>query len=351
MTSQSFLKLTTIKLICLLALTTFADEHSCPDERPYPRGGDACDSCPWEETLAQYQAGELSETRESEVFGHQIRVSIVCDVNRPVDIEDVYTKIGEVERNFDELFGPAIIRKDSIDEDGNPKVLEVVTGICDYEDGVDDCVMYAVCESGPRLGCGVSSGQAFANASDTSTHITFVPYFREGRYWWVRGNRYGNLQHEYAHLLDYTFFRQHSERGNDLNWWREGFPQFAQNQILDDDLSWQRGNDGVHLLEIFTHRYNTSDYYDGMRVMWYLAENAPWQLQNIASEIRSGIYDTPDSHLSWHFLMGFIAARHQDQFDRYLEVRQQRTNASFPIGGRANWPGLVDAEDSPHANN
>ncbi len=59
------LLVTCISVLCLSAL---ADEHSCPEDRPYPRGSTACDSCPWEETFEKWQEGVLGETRPSSLF-------------------------------------------------------------------------------------------------------------------------------------------------------------------------------------------------------------------------------------------------------------------------------------------
>lgn len=341
------LKLAACVTICALAYVAVASDHECPADRPYPRGSDACDSCPWEETLALYKSGELSETRKSQVFDHHIRVSVVCDVDRPVDVDDVFSKVEETERTVERLFPGSIERLDGLNQEGEPKILEVVTGICDYGGSVDDCVMYTVCASGPRRGCDVSSGQAFANADDNSTHITFVPWLAENDWWWTPGNRYGNLQHEFTHLLDYTYFRVHGERGHDLSWWVEGFPQFIQNQILNDSLSWRRGNDSAYLLGIFTHRDNTSDYYDGMRVVWYLSERAPWLMHGIAAGIREGIYRGPRSHLAWHDLMGYIAARHQDDYEQYITTTGARSSRASFSSDDHTVRGFTDAPQMP----
>lgn len=325
-----------------MSFSVDGNDHSCPDARPHPRGTDACDSCPWEETLEQYQAGELSTVRPSEIFDHSIRVSVVCDVGRPIDVDDVFEKITATERTFQRMFDRSIEP-----QDGDEVMLEVITGICDYGNGVDDCVMYTVCrEGGIGGGCAVSSGQAHANAGGVATHATFVPWLPEGTWWWAEGNRYANLQHEFAHLLDYTYLRKDAYRGTDLNWWVEGVPQFIQWTILKDRLSWDRGNDDARLLETFTHRWNTSDYYDGMRAIAYLEANAPYLLEAIATEVRGGIYRHQDRHVAWHNLMGHIAVRHQWFFDQYVESISTSL-ASRPSRESADVVGVVEGVSEP----
>lgn len=325
----------------LLVETVSADNGSCPEARPYPRGTSACDSCPWEETLADYEAGELSTIRESDVFEHSIRVSVVCDVDRPVNIDDVYEKISETEQMFYEFLEPVIHI-----EDGNEVMLEVITGICDYGGGIDDCVMYTVCrEGGIGSGCDVSSGQAFANSGGVATHTTFVPFLPEGTFWWIEGNRYGNLQHEFTHLLDYTYLRVDAQRGTDLDWWVEGLPQFIQWKILNDRLSWDRGNDNARLLEIFTHRWNTNDYYDGMRVFAFLHSNTPYWLQILASDVRDGIYRSAESHLAWYTLLGYISSRHEDSYRQFVEF--QTESLSRPARTRDDIVGVIEGIGQP----
>lgn len=294
--------------------SVLGDTRPCPDERPYPRGTTACDSCPWKETLASYQAGELSTLRDSEVFNHTIRVSVVCDVDRRVDVNDVFEKVTETELMFKDVFG------DSITEDnGDDVMLEVLTGICDYYDEIDDCNLYPVCrEGGVGYGCDPHSGQSFADSGGVATHAAIVPWLPEGTYWWVRGNRYGNLQHEFTHLLDYTYMRTDNQRGTDLDWWVEGMPQFIQWKILKDQLSWDRGNDDARLKDIFTHRSNTRDYYDGMRVFAYLHRHAPYWLEVLAGDVQQGIYRNADSKLAWRGLLGNLSSRHEQQYRDFV---------------------------------
>lgn len=300
----------------LLALTLVANTHSCPDERPYQRGRDACDSCPAQLKLAHYKSGALSTTRTSALLNHKVRVSVVCDTKRTIDVDDVFKQIGATERVFVELFEPTIDP-----EDGNGRILEVITGICDYGNGVDDCVMYAVCtDIVAGGGCDVSSGQSFANADSAATHIAFIPWLPADDHWWVPSNRYGNLHHEFAHLLDYTYIRVDEQRKPDIDWWVEGMPQYIQWQILDDRLSWDRGNDEARLLDIFKHRANTRDYYDGMRVVAFLDGYAPSLLQAAARSIRAGVYRDAISHATWLKLLETTATRYQEPYERFVET-------------------------------
>ncbi len=330
-----------VLVITVLAPFSSSDDHSCPDDRPYPRGRSACDSCPWQETLDKYQAGELSTIRKSEVFDHSISVSVVCDENRTVDVDDVFEKLDETERLFYDIFKSAI----GLD-DGNDSTLEVITGICDVSGAVDDCVMYTVCQE-TEIGstCDVSSGLSFANSDGVATHTTYVPYLPEGAFWWIEGNRYGNLQHEFTHLLDYTYLRVDTQRGTDLDWWVEGLPQFIQWKILNDRLSWDRGNDSARLLEIFTHRWNTNDYYDGMRVFAYLHSYAPYWLDVLAGDVKAGIYSDANSHLAWHYVLGFISSRHESSYREFIEL----TNASLdtPSRTREDIFGMVEGVGEP----
>ena len=189
----------------------------CPADRPYHRGGNACDSCDWKEVIEQYKTGELSTTRSSRLFDHEIRVSVLCDVNRPVDVDDVFTKLDETEMELLELFGRLLDRSQGVvtADDGEtvtPKVLEVVVGICDYGDGVDDCVMWTLCAYEWGWNCGVASGQAWPNTPNDATHTAFVPQLPDGVYWWNDENIYKNLQHEFTHLLDFTYLRPTLDR-------------------------------------------------------------------------------------------------------------------------------------------
>ena len=319
--------LTTTKVIVSIAFlylahSTLADHQSCPDDRPYARGHNACDSCPWEETLKKYKAGELSTTRSSTVFRHNIRVSVVCDRNRPIDVDDVFEKIAEVEQFVFDLFDEII----NI-EDGINNTLEVIAGICDYNGGlsgggIDDCNMYEVCRlAGVGGGCNsLPTGKAFFNRGNNATHTAFIPWLPENEWWWSRENRYGNLQHEFTHLLDYTYFRRDNKRGADSNWWVEGLAQFVQWRTLENDMvSWRRGNDRATMLDVFMHRGNSSDYYDGMRMFSFMAQVAPWMLKAIADNMRSGIYRSADSHLSWQKLLGYMASRYQDVHSQYVK--------------------------------
>ena len=303
--------------LVVVALQTLADNHSCPDDKPFPRGSDACDRCDWKDVLEKYEAGDLSVTRESEVFDHSIRVSVVCDKDRPVDVDDVFKKLTETEMKIASYFESAIDK-----DDGNEKVLEIITGVCDYEPGVvDDCTMHMICkEAGIGSGCNTAYGIAYAYSDNDATHTAFSPILPENLWVWVPGNRYHNLQHEFSHLLDFTYFRVDVRRGNDLNWWIEGMPQFIQWQILNDRTSWQRGNNDAHMLEIFSDRWNVSNYYDGMRIFAFLDIEAPWLLDEVARNVRNGIYANPDSHLAWHNLHGYIASRHQREYERFIEI-------------------------------
>lgn len=299
----------------VLSSSILGDTHTCPDDRPYPRGGSACDSCPWEQSVDQYLDGELSTLRESKVFDHTIRVSVVCDVGRPISVDDVFEKINETELVFKDLFGNSIK-----ENDGEGVMLEILTGICDYYDDVDDCNLYEVCvRAGIGSGCDLSSGLAYANAGGIATHAAFAPYLPEGDWWWAPGNQYKNLQHEFAHLLDFTYMRNDYQGGYDLDWWIEGMPQFIQWKILNDSLSWDRGNNEARLLEIFTHRWNTTNYYDGMRVFAFLENSAPRWLDLLAEDVQRGIYSNNEHHLAWHNAMGYLSSRYEQQFRDFVE--------------------------------
>ena len=305
-----------VGFLVLTATAILADNHSCQLDRPYPRGWDACDSCPWEETLAEYRAGNLSEVRKSKVFDHQIRVSVVCDRNRPVDVEDVYDKVEETERMFMDVFGDVVER-----EDGDGILLEVIVGICDYYDLVDDCNMYEVCNIGlDRPECNPAFGQTFANSGGLADHVAFVPYFEEGTFWWTDGNRYGNLQWGMAHLLDYTYILSPSQRGSDTEWWVHGMPQFIQWKILNDSLSWNRGNNNIGMLEGFTDRWNTMNKYDSMRVIAYLNSLAPSLLEEIIKDMRNGIISDAESQLYWHYV-AFLHERSYKEFVDRLDTK------------------------------
>lgn len=342
---NSFSSLLRISSLAIaIALTSFAFADHCPADRPFHRGQTACDSCDWRTEVGAYVAGELSTTRESSLFHHQIKVSVVCDANRPVDVNDVFEKLERTETVFAEQFKNVIDYRDGIDDDRIPLILEIVVGICDYYDDIDDCVMYTICEQEwGWSGCGMSTGKAFRNTPNDSTRTAFVPFNEEGKYWWVEGNRYANLQHEFTHLLDYTYLDVDWRSGPDTAWWTEGLAQFVQWRILNDRASWTRGNDAANLLDVLSGRPNANQYYDGMRVFAYLSEYSPWFLDELAEVMREGTYKTPDIHLKWHNLHGYMAWRHQDGWRRWLdstaETRRERSAISVSI----EWPGYVDA--------
>ena len=328
------MKCFTAMLLAFCSYYALAD-HSCPDEeRPYPRGGSACDSCDWESELERYREGELSTTRASTVFDHDIRVTVFCDGGRPVDVDDVFSNLAAAETVFGELLGRAVDREDGVDrpddpeEDAVPHALEIVIGICDVGDGVDDCAMYELCRSGIGDGCDPVSGQAFRDtvAANGSAHTAFVPWLPEEAFWWVEGNRYGNLQHEFAHLLDFQYIRKHSRRGANTNWWVEGLAQYVQWSILEDDLSWDRGNGSATMLDVFTYARNVRDYYDGMRMFAFLAEYDAWLLEKLAEIVKSGVYDSPERHLYWHDNTGLAAWRHQRSWEYWNSTMQDERN-------------------------
>ena len=279
-------------------------DHHCPDERPYPRGSTACDSCDWRTTLESYRTGDLSTIRESRLFDHQLQVSVFCDAGRPVDVEDVFAKLDAVEMEFDRLFGRTM---DSGDGEGH--VLEVVVGICDMKGDIDDCAMFTLCSNEWGRRCAVTAGQTHRNTP--TGHTAFVPWLAEGNFWWIEGNRYANLQHEMAHLMDITYLKVDKGRGPDTKWWVEGLAQYVQWRQLGDYLSWSRGNDDATMLDVLTHRPNTSEYYDGMRMFAFLDEHDPWMIERAAAVVRNGVYTLPERHLYWHDFLGHIAWRHQ----------------------------------------
>ena len=343
------MKVVTLALLPLLCTSVFADNHDVCPEGTYPRGN-TCDSCPWEDTFEKYKNGELSITRNSEVFEHAIRVSVACDANRPIDVDDVFEKIEQTERVFRDVFGSAIQHGD-----GEGFVLEIITGICDYEEGghlstdvTDDCNMYELCNQLGGNGCSVTSGQAFARLQGEHSHTAFVPYFKEGKYWWVEGNRYANLQHEFTHLLDFTYLRG-DDRGTEVNWWIEGLPQFIQWKILNDELSWNRGNDEAHVLEIFMDRWNVSNYYDGMRIIALLERYSPSLLGEIAKEIRDGVYSTNDSHLAWVYLLAYTSLRYEDAYRDFVE--DEEDVITMPLHDGEPIVGIVEGVDIPDYSN
>ena len=318
-------------LFISLSINPVYADH-CPADRPHHRGTDACDSCDAQEVRRQYDEGELSTTRESRLFDHEVRVSVYCDANRPIDVDDVFMKIDATEEKFYDLFRRVIDLEDGLvlsedsedpmnEESGTPKLLEVVIGICDYDEeaGLDDCAMYPLCTSKFGSSCNVVNGQAFRNSPGEATHITYVPYLPEGNYYWVEGNRYSNLLHEFTHLMDYAYFRVAGPRDPDTRWWVEGLAQYVQWLQLHDQISWDRGNDEATILDVLTSRSHTSDYYDGLRIFAYLAENSPWLMERAAISMRAGVYTSPETHLDWHSLLGYIAWRHQPHWFEWIE--------------------------------
>lgn len=331
-----------VALACLLlallaSLPAFADEHSCPADRPYPRGKSACDSCDADNLTHQYSLGALSETRASAVFDHEIRVTVFCDANRPVDVEDVFAQLRRTEEEFMSLFGRSLDRADGLVDDEQPRVQEVVVGICDMDDTVDDCAMYALCRDGLHLsGCALTAGSTWQGLRPTRTrevagHLSFVPWLPEDVSWWSEGNRYGNLHHEYAHVLDYTYTRYDPRLGKDSLWWVEGLAQYIQSVVLDETISWRRGNYHATLLETFTNRGNTDEYYEGLRVFAYLRENDPWTLERMVDVVKSGIYLAPERHQYWHDLLGHTSWRHQRAWEWWNSAKDDRYNASLML--------------------
>ena len=313
----------------LATVGAWADHH-CPDDRPYPRGSTACDSCDWRATLESYRGGDLSTVRESRLFEHQLQVSVFCDAGRPVDVEDVFAKLDAVEAEFDRLFGRTLDHGD-----GEGQVLEVVVGICDVNEDVDDCAMHTLCRNEWGRRCAVNWGESHRNTP--TGHTAFVPWLAEGVFWWVDGNRYANLQHEFGHLMDFTYLRPDAQRGPDTDWWVEGLPHYLQWRQLRDQLSWDRGNDDATILDVLTHRPNTSEYYDGMRVFAFLAEHDPWMIERAAAVVRNGVYASPERHLYWHDFLGHIAWRHQRGWEYWISVESEGNAAAQTM-----LPGFVD---------
>lgn len=300
-----------------------------------PLLANADNSCDSAELIRQYDAGELSITRDSTLFQHKIRVTRFCDAGRPVDIEDLFAQIDATETKFHELFGRSISFGDGKDQDDVPLILEVLIGICEVDDGAVDCAIGDFCSV--KLGwtsdriCQDFAGRSYNRPRNdntrephTAAHLAVVPWLAEGKPVWVKTNRYGNLHHEYTHLLDFTYIRVEAGYGHhgwDSWWWVEGLAQYIQWKILGDDISWIRGNDKATLIGSMTGQEGTRTYYDGMRVIAYLAEHAPWQLERAAFALRSGVYSTAGSHLEWHDWIGHVAWRHQHAFENWKTNR------------------------------
>ena len=169
-----------------------------------PLLANAENSCDSAELIRQYDAGELSTTRDSTLFDHQIRVTRFCDEGRPIDIEDVFAQIDATETTFHDLFGRSIILTDGTDRNGSPLTLEVLVGICERDGDEVDCAIGDFCSV--RLGwtsdriCQDFGGRSYPNARNAVTnrphsaaHLAVVPWLAEGESMWVVTNRYANF--------------------------------------------------------------------------------------------------------------------------------------------------------------
>lgn len=198
------------------------------------------------------------------------------------------------------LVGRSVDREDGLTE-GEPRTLNVVVGICDVGDGVDDCAMRELCVAEGWYGCDLGRGIAYRDALEG--HWLFTPWLPEGRVWWNDTNRYGSLHHEHTDLLDFTYTRPERRDGPDSLWWVEGLPQYIQSLVLAETVSWRRGDYDATLLDVFTYQDNASEYYEGMRVFAYLAERDPWTLEDgRRDEVRHLRGARPAPY--WHDLLG-----------------------------------------------
>ena len=325
------------------AFPAFADDHSCPADRPYPRGSAGCDSCDAADLVDRYNRGELTETRASTVFDHKVSVTVFCDDNRPVNVEDVFAQISRAENEFMALLGRSIDRADGFRDSGRPRVQEVVVGICDtaWTWGGDDCAMHKLCVDEEWVGCDIGPGRAH-RGDDVWDNKAWIPWLPDGRSFWVEGNRYSNLHHEYAHMLDFTYVRQDWRLASNTYWWSEGMPQYIQMVLLGETESWRRSNYDASLLDVFTFR--ADPYYDGMRVFAYLREHDPWTLERIADVVKSGVYAATERHQYWHDLLGHTSWRHQRAWEWWNSVKEEQyvTTDASPT------PGILQPDEQPH---
>ena len=314
----------------------------------------AQDVCDYDALKAKYDAGELSETRDSLQFNHRIKVTRFCEKNRIIDIEDVFAKIHATERMFVGMFG-SVLHRNRLRFGQKPQqdapFYEVILGRCAQtpQDAINDCPMQKLCEeyeAANRLnGCGVRNGRSFIAwppVLETRPALAFVPTTEAGIWTWVEGNRYRNLQHEITHILNGRYIYDSAERGfleridksrlrfsADYHWWNEGLAQYVQWEQLGDKLSWERSGN-KSLIATVTGRSDASEYYDGLRVMGFLHEQVPWLLEYLARQLQAGIYSNPQAHLDWHNTLGWVASWYEADF-AYWKDQRGRTFQHNPL--------------------
>ena len=197
--------------------------------------------------------------------------------------------------------------------------------------------MYLLCRNVGLPGCELVTGISYRD-SDIGP-VSFVPWLPDGITWWSPTSRYGNLHHEWVHLLDYTYLRRETYKGPDLEWWVDGLPQYIQAVVLRESESWRRANFKARLLDVFTGQYNADPYYDGMRVFAFLREHDHWTLARLANSVKYGIYGSAGRHYYWHDLLGQTAwwweipwqEESARQKDRYIDQSGGRTDGR--VGG------------------
>lgn len=321
----------------------------------------------------------MSTMKVSSVFEHYIRVTVTCGSN--VDVNDVFERIQATERVFERLLGPAIRRRDGETAmlevvvgrcSGTDCAMELICAYrvgapCDLEHGRayhlinDKVVVHEPLRSKktdpfayPRqivrnelerkLSSNVrhirsqvirnwNRGKAIVQtveaARKTSTSgrdeherhmVAFVPVSPPGSYEWVPHDPYVNLQHEFVHLLDYTYFRRDFWREPDIGWWIEGLPQYIQWQVLGESTSWKRGNDRATLEQILRgNATNISHYYDGMRAIAFLHTQAPSTLIQLATDIQEGVYRSRATHRWWQQLLTIVAAQNEEAYRQFID--------------------------------
>ena len=304
-------------------------------------------ACDEDAELQRYEDGELSETRESDLLGHTVKVTRFCAPD--ADMDAAFDWLDRAETRFVGLFGHAVSSADGVG-----RTLHIVVGegnaLCrDYGFGgcgdIDWGRAYQTCRT---------SEEVAEPAEDcTEAGVTFMDVDPDESGW------FRNIVHEYGHLLDYLYIWRDSHyrtwSGGLTEWWREGMPEYLQMSLRESmglehnpsRVSYYRGRPSTGPAGIASRRSLVSTvagqrgmdpYISGRALVRYLAETDPIMLEDAARLLRRGVWRNRDGVARWWALSNDMLEKHEMDYAEW----NTRNGAAHP--GFGDGPDEIEGE-------
>ncbi len=276
------------------------------------------ETCDEEADLQRYKDDELSETRDSEVLPHSLKVTHFCADS--ADVDAAFDWLRRAEEQFVALFGSGIKEKD-----GASKTIHIVVGngnrLCRH-------FGYAGCHD-------IGWGRAYRTcrtSEDTPTMprkceigVAFMDEDPDESGW------FRNIVHEHGHLLDYAYVRRDGHfyqwDASLTRWWYEGMPEYLQMSLREsmglahnpDRERIYRGRNltgpagtgsGRSLISTIVMQSGTNDYLSGRAMVRYLHTHDPAALTKAVKLMRASVWRDEGAMLRWWKLMHKIQRKH-----------------------------------------